>query len=66
MLELHVEKMKCGGCASAVEAAVKAVDPLATVQVDLAQKRAKIETTANASTVIERISEAGFPASQAN
>ena len=36
MIELRVEGMTCGHCVSAVTRAVKALDPEAHVQVDLA------------------------------
>lgn len=62
MIELTVEKMKCGGCAANVEKAVKATDPSAMVQIDLAQKQVQIDSHLPASVLAKTISEAGYPA----
>lgn len=62
MIELTVEKMKCGGCSANVERAVKAQDPAALVQIDLAQKLVKVESTLPAAGLAKTISEAGYPA----
>lgn len=62
MIELTVEKMKCGGCSANVERALKALDPAARVDVDLAQKLVRVQSDLPASTLIKTISEAGYPA----
>ncbi|MCR2747818.1 heavy-metal-associated domain-containing protein [Limnobacter parvus] len=62
MIELTVEKMKCGGCSANVERAVKAQDPAAQVQIDLAQKLVQVESTLPAASLAKTISEAGYPA----
>lgn len=62
MIELTVEKMKCGGCSANVERAVKAQDHTAQVQIDLAQKLVKVESTLPAASLAKTISEAGYPA----
>jgi copper chaperone len=62
MIELTVEKMKCGGCAANVERAVKAQDVAATVQIDLAQKLVQIQSNLPAATWAKTISDAGYPA----
>lgn len=62
MIELTVEKMKCGGCSANVERAVKAQDPAAQVQIDLAQKLVQVESTLPAANLAKTISEAGYPA----
>lgn len=62
MIELTVEKMKCGGCAANVEKAVKATDPSAVVQIDLAQKQVQIDSRLPANVLVKTISEAGYPA----
>ncbi len=62
MIELTVEKMKCGGCSANVERAVKAQDPAAQVQIDLAQKLVKVESTLPAASLAKTISDAGYPA----
>lgn len=44
MLELKVNGMTCGGCASSVTRAIKNLDATATVTVDLATKLVKVNT----------------------
>ena len=62
MIELTVEKMKCGGCSANVERAVKTQDPAATVHIDLAQKLVQVESNLHAASLVKTISEAGYPA----
>eukprot|EP00878_Enallax_costatus_P021879 GHUV01023189.1.p1 GENE.GHUV01023189.1~~GHUV01023189.1.p1 ORF type:complete len:157 (+),score=24.89 GHUV01023189.1:116-586(+) len=45
-VELKVEGMKCGGCSSRVEKALKAMDHVKAVQVDLDSKLATVEVEA--------------------
>lgn len=62
MLEFTVEKMKCGGCSANVERAVKAQDPAAKVQIDLAKKLVQVESSLPATSLVKTISDAGYPA----
>ncbi len=62
MIEFTVEKMKCGGCSANVERAVKALDPAARVDVDLAQKLVRVQSDVPANNLAKTISEAGYPA----
>lgn len=62
MIELTVEKMKCGGCSANVERAVKAQDESAMVQVNLALKLVSVESTLPAAILAQTISDAGYPA----
>ena len=62
MTEFTVEKMKCGGCSANVERAVKALDPDARVEIDLAQKLVRVQSDLPASNLAKTISEAGYPA----
>lgn len=62
IVKLAVEKMKCGGCSANVERAVKSEDPYAQVEVDLAEKRVRIESEVPAERMVKAISDAGFPA----
>ena len=63
MIELKVEGMTCGHCASTVMRAVKQVDAGARVQVDLASGRVAVDGTAPEAAVVHAIGEAGYPAS---
>ena len=61
MLELQVGNMSCGHCVKAVTAAVRALDPQAVVEVDLAGKTVKVESSLAPAVVSAAIVEAGYP-----
>ncbi|AMJ57971.1 hypothetical protein ABB27_01660 [Stenotrophomonas terrae] len=60
-MKLHIESMTCGGCARSVTAALKAVDPTATVEIDLPGKNVKIESSQPVESFTKALEEAGFP-----
>ncbi|MBN8800528.1 MAG: heavy metal transporter [Lysobacteraceae bacterium SCN 69-123] len=60
-MNLHIENMTCGGCARSVTAAIKDVDPAATVAIDLAGKRVHIESAQPAERFTAALDDAGFP-----
>lgn len=62
MVEIQVEKMSCGGCASRVTKAVLALDEEAKVNVDLKSKRVCVASTSQPEEVAKAISSAGYPA----
>ncbi len=61
MLELTLPDMTCGGCARGVTAAIKAVDPAATVEADPAAHSVRVTTGASPEAVKTALTEAGFP-----
>jgi copper chaperone len=61
MYELQVEGMTCGGCANSVKRSVQAVDSNAKVDVDLANKKVRVDTQADLNAVKSAITEAGYP-----
>lgn len=63
MIELHIPAMHCGGCAGAVTRALQDADPAARVDVDLDQRRVRVESRLSEEAVTARLQEAGFPAS---
>lgn len=65
MYQLQVEEMSCGHCVASVTKAVKALDALATVEVDLASKQVKVDSQATLETLKSAIVAAGFPVSAA-
>lgn len=65
MYELKVDGMTCGGCAASVKRALQALDAKANVDVDLADKRVRIETTAQLDAVKSAIEDAGYEVSGA-
>lgn len=63
-MNLHIDTMTCGGCARSVTAAIKDVDPAATVEIDLPARRVRIESAQPAARFTRALDEAGFPARQ--
>lgn len=61
MYELQVEKMSCGHCVNAVTKSVQAVDAQAQVQVDLAQRKVRVQSGAELAKIAAAIDDAGYP-----
>lgn len=66
MIELSVKDMTCGHCVGVVRRAVESVDPQATVEVDLANKRVRVEGGKPAEDLIGALNAAGYPAAPAS
>ena len=62
MIELDVKDMTCGHCVSAVTRAVRAVDPGADVQVDLAGKRVRVQGRSSVDQLVRALGDAGYAA----
>ncbi len=61
MNAFEVKDMTCGHCVGTITKAVKALDPAATVQIDLAAHRVEIESaTIHAAQWSDVIKEAGY------
>lgn len=61
MIEFQVEGMSCGHCVKAVTQAVQEVDAAASVVVDLAAQKVRVESTADRAALAGAIAKAGFP-----
>ncbi len=61
MYELQVEKMSCGHCVNAVTKSVQAVDAQAQVEVDLAQRKVRVQSGAELAKIAAAIGDAGYP-----
>lgn len=61
MLEYTIPDLSCGHCARAVTEAVRAVDPQAQVEVDLAAKRVRVDSSLQGAQVQAALTEAGYP-----
>ncbi|OMG70838.1 heavy-metal-associated domain-containing protein [Burkholderia ubonensis] len=59
-MEFEVQDMTCGGCANAITRAVTAADPGAKLDIDVAAKTVKVESTQSAERVRAIIEAAGF------
>lgn len=61
MYELQVEDMSCGHCVSKVTKTVLDVDAAAKVEVDLAQRKVRVQSNAALEDIAEAITDAGYP-----
>jgi copper chaperone len=59
-MEFRVEGMTCGHCEAAVERAVRGVDPEASVAVDRAAGRVRIESRADPAALRQAIEAEGY------
>jgi copper chaperone len=61
MYELEVGEMSCGHCVASVTKAVQSVDVAAKVNVDLAQRKVSVQSTAALDRISAAIDDAGYP-----
>lgn len=60
MIRFKVGNMRCGGCARAVTAALRSVDPDAEVHVDLARHEISVTSCASDERLSQALHNAGF------
>jgi len=65
MYQLQVENMSCGHCVGAVTKAVQAVDGAARVEIDLASKQVRIDSSTALPALTAAIVQAGYPVTAA-
>ncbi|MBO6922481.1 MAG: heavy-metal-associated domain-containing protein [Roseicyclus sp.] len=61
-MRFHVPDMSCGHCTDAVDKALKAIDPDARVDTDLASKTLTVVSNKDAVALQAALREAGYPA----
>ncbi|MBI6819422.1 heavy-metal-associated domain-containing protein [Pseudomonas syringae] len=61
----NVQGITCGHCVRAVTEAIKHEDPSAEVQVELASKQVKVQSSLSSERIVSLISEEGYPAQPA-
>ena len=61
MFEFTIQSISCSHCVRAVTDAVRSVDPQAQVDVDVASKNVRIETTSGRDAVAGALTQAGYP-----
>ncbi|ARO13573.1 heavy metal-associated domain protein [Ketogulonicigenium robustum] len=61
-MKFRVENMTCGGCARAVTAAIREIDPDAVVNAAPADRLIDVTSRADAAQISAALDEAGFPA----
>ena len=60
MIEFTVPEMSCGHCVGAITQALKAVDPAAQVDVNLTDKKVRVQSTLQQAALAQTLSEAGY------
>jgi copper chaperone len=60
-MKFHVENMTCGGCARAVTAAVKSINPAARVEADPPTRAVQVESSRPETEIRAALEQAGFP-----
>ncbi|CAN5217697.1 heavy-metal-associated domain-containing protein [soil metagenome] len=60
-MEFNVPDMSCGHCAGVITKTVQQLDAGATVNIDLPAKKVTIETAQDRQTVVDALTEAGYP-----
>ncbi|MDZ5455716.1 MULTISPECIES: heavy-metal-associated domain-containing protein [Azohydromonas] len=60
MIEFTVPEMSCGHCVGAITQALKAADPAARVDVTLADKKVRVQSTLERQALAQALSEAGY------
>jgi copper chaperone len=61
MYQLEVGEMSCGHCVASVTKAVQAVDAAAQVNIDLAQRKVSVQSSAALDQIVAAIDDAGYP-----
>ncbi|MCD9088422.1 heavy-metal-associated domain-containing protein [Stenotrophomonas sp. SY1] len=60
-MKLHIQSMTCGGCARSVTAAVKEIDPVAVVEIDVPARTVTIQSSQPLERFTQALDSAGFP-----
>ena len=66
MLRFHIPNMTCGGCAKSVTKALLSVDPQAHIETDPPTREVRVDSALKESVFLAVLSEAGYPAKQAD
>jgi copper chaperone len=59
-MQFHIDTMTCGGCARAVTAAIRGVDPAATIKADPPARIVDVETACGEAELRAALTAAGF------
>jgi copper chaperone len=62
MTAYSIPEMTCGHCKSAIEKAVRAHDPAATLRFDMAAHQVQIDTTMTQTALLAALADQGYPA----
>jgi copper chaperone len=59
-MQFHIDNMTCGGCARAVTAAIRDLDPAATIKADPPARSVDVETACSETELRAALTAAGF------
>lgn len=65
MTRFKVPDMSCNHCTAAIERAIKAVDPVATVECDLDNRTVNVDSATDTETLVAAMQSADYPATPA-
>jgi len=65
LMKFSIPKMKCGGCADSVTAALRGLDATAPIEIDLEKKEVEFGGNVPQDRVLSALAAAGFPAANA-
>ncbi len=60
-MQFQIENMTCGGCARSVTAAIRSLDPGATVRADPPARVVDVESVRSEAEIRAALTSAGFP-----
>jgi len=60
-MQFHIDNMTCGGCARALTAAIRDLDPAATVTADPPTRRVDVQSARGEAEIRAALTIAGFP-----
>ena len=60
-MEFNIPDMTCGHCVKAITHALRELDPVATLSVDLPAKKVIVQTTQGREQVAAVLTQAGYP-----
>lgn len=65
MYRLQVPKMRCGGCVATITDAIRALDPAARIEADIAARTVSIDSEKSQEEIVMAMTEAGYPPQEA-
>lgn len=65
MYRLQVPKMRCGGCVASITDAIRALDPAAEIEADVAARTVSIQSEKPQEEIVMAMTEAGYPPQEA-
>jgi len=61
-MQFFIEDLSCNHCAGVITKTVTALDPAATLRIDIPAKTVQIQTAASPAVIAAALNEAGYPA----